>query len=256
MKNRLLALFPLIVFLALWQWAANASTQTQFLLGSPLLVVQSLWTNLLNGELPRHTAVTCIETLAGFVIGVSCGSLLGFLLLYHPRAAAISRGYVVAAGAIPPFALAPLMIIWFGVGIGMKIACAAFATVFVALAQAYQGGRAVPQDLSLLFDQFEASRRQRFFKLVLPSALDWLLNSFRLNISLALMGAFIGEFIMSDAGLGHVLLKAGGLYDIPLVWAATLCIVLLAVTLNGAVAILEKNRLRLIQRLTVPAALR
>jgi NitT/TauT family transport system permease protein len=244
MKNRLLALFPLIVFLALWQWAANASTQTQFLLGSPLLVVQSLWTNLLNGELPRHTAVTCIETLAGF------------LLLYHPRAAAISRGYVVAAGAIPPFALAPLMIIWFGVGIGMKIACAAFATVFVALAQAYQGGRAVPQDLSLLFDQFEASRRQRFFKLVLPSALDWLLNSFRLNISLALMGAFIGEFIMSDAGLGHVLLKAGGLYDIPLVWAATLCIVLLAVTLNGAVAILEKNRLRLIQRLTVPAALR
>ena len=179
-----------------------------------------------------HTAVTGIEALAGFLIGVTIGSCIGFSLLYFPKLAAISRLYVLALGAIPVFAFAPMMIVWFGVGLKMKIAMATFSTILVALSQAYDGGKNVNPELKRLFELNNSSNRQIFQKLVLPSSIDWVLASLRLNIGLALLGAFIGEFIASERGLGHIMLKAGGLYDIPYVLAAGVCIIGLAFLFN------------------------
>ncbi|MCC8199275.1 MAG: ABC transporter permease subunit [Tannerellaceae bacterium] len=95
----------------------------------------------MNGELPYHTFTTFYEAFIGLVLGVGIGSLIGFLLLYFPKVSKISNYYLVALSSIPIFALAPMMIIWFGTDVKMKIAIAFFSTVFTAVFQAYKGGQ-------------------------------------------------------------------------------------------------------------------
>ena len=190
--NQLLGFLPLLFFLAVWQLSADQSPRTQFLFGSPILVIQKLAVNIANGELLVHAAITGIEALGGFLIGVTAGSVIGFSLLYFPKLASVSRPYVLALGSIPIFAFAPMMIVWFGVGIQMKIAMATFSTILVALSQAYDGGKKVDPELKTLFELNNSSNRQLFQKLILPSSIDWVLASLRLNIGLALLGAFIG----------------------------------------------------------------
>ena len=254
--NRLLGFLPLIVFLALWQVLAFQSNRTKFLFGSPVLVASKLFTNVANGELLVHTAITGIEALGGFLIGVIVGSCIGFSLLYFPKLAAISQLYVLALGSIPIFAFAPMMIVWFGIGIKMKIAMATFSTILVALSQAYDGGKSVNPELQILFKVNNSSNKQIFRKLILPSSIDRVMVSLRLNIGLALLGAFIGEFIASEQGLGHIMLKAGGLYDIPYVLAAGVCIIGLAFLFNFFVAMIERNRNWFVELISVPHILR
>lgn len=254
--NQLLGFFPLILCLTIWQILADQSTRTKFLFGSPILVIQKLAINIANGELLVHAAITGIEALGGFLTGITVGSIIGFALLYFPRLASISRPYVLALGSIPIFAFAPMMIVWFGVGIKMKIAMATFSTILVALSQAYDGGRKVDPELKILFELNDSSNRQLFQKLILPSSIDWVLASLRLNIGLALLGAFIGEFIASERGLGYIMLKAGGLYDIPYVLAAGVCIIGLAFLFNFFVSIIERNRRWFVELISVPGMLR
>jgi NitT/TauT family transport system permease protein len=250
-----LRLMPLALFLAAWQAACETSPRGKFLFATPSLVFASLARGLGDGTLLHHAFITASEALSGFAFGMILGSLTGFLLLYFPRVAALSRPYVFALGSVPIFAIAPMMIVWFGIGFEMKMAMAFFSTVFVAMTQAYQGGRSVDPDLQKLFKVYAASPRQTFWKLVFPCSLDWVFSSLRLNINLALLGAFIGEFIAAEAGLGYLIVKASGTYDVPLVLAGVVCIVALAALFNGAVLLLERYRARIISHLTVPRLL-
>jgi len=254
--DRVIVWTPLLIFVILWQFAANHSPRYQFLFGSPRLVAEHLTQNIRNGELLVDSAVTGAEALGGFLLGTIAGSFLGFCLLYSRTAAAISRPYVLALGAIPIFAVAPMMIVWFGVGFKMKVAMATFSTVLVALSQSYQGGKNVDPKLTVIFEMYGSSHAQTFWKLILPSSLEWVLASLRLNVGLALLGAFIGEFISSERGLGYTILKASGLYDVPSVLAAALCIVGLAFLLNAFVSLFETHRRRLIELVSVPSILR
>lgn len=252
----ILRLLPLAIVLLAWQVLANRSQRTQFLFASPYLVIQSLVTNMANGELLYHSAVTGSEAFAGFVLGITIGSLVGFGLLYSPLLAAISKPYVLALGSVPVFGIAPMLIVWFGIGFEMKVAMAFFSTVLVSLSQAYEGGKNVDPELKILFITNNSSRKAMFWKLILPSSMDWVLASLKLNIGLALLGAFIGEFIASESGLGHIILRAGGIYDVPHVLASAICIVALAFGLSIGVATIEKYRRKIIEFVTVPSTLR
>jgi len=184
------------------------------------------------------------------------GSAIGFLLIYNRRVAQLVRIYVLLFGSIPVFAIAPMMTIWFGIGAPMKIAMAFFSTVFVALAHAYGAADRVDTRFRDQARVLRATKWAEFAKVVFPTALDGILMSFRLNANLALLGVFIGEFIASEAGLGHRMLKAGGLYDVPLVWAAALYMLLIIVVLNIAAGAIASNRYSVVQALTVPRSIR
>jgi NitT/TauT family transport system permease protein len=256
LAKSLLAVVPLAIFLILWQIAAWRSNDISFFFGSPIRAFEALQANIMNGILLLDLYYTAFETIIGFLAGVILGSSIGFTLLYFPRISEVSRMYVIALGAIPIFALAPMMIVWFGVGIEMKIAMAFFSTVFISLTQAYNGGSNVDKALLELFKLNNASRRMTFQKLVLPSSMDWVFASLRLNIGLAMLGAFIGEFMSSEVGLGYRMLRAGGLYDVPLVLAAVVMMIIMAITLNYCVRYIEKRRIKVIQILTVQSLLR
>lgn len=249
-------LLPLALLALFWQLAAVASQRTRFLFGSPSSIAEALWTNIVNGHFIEHILVTGSEAMLGFLLGTALGCAFGFLLLSRPGIARIAKPYALALGALPVFAIAPMMIVWFGIGLYMKVAMATFATVFVAMSQAYDGGRNVDPELIQLFELNQSPYSRTFRKLILPSSLSWVLSTLRLNIGLSLLGAFIGEFIASDRGLGYVMLKAGGLYDVPLVLAAGCCIIALAFLFNYLVGLVERNRLRITEFVAVPSQLR
>jgi NitT/TauT family transport system permease protein len=240
----LLGLLPLFIFLLLWEFVLATSSQKIFLFSSPSLVFHSLLANIKNGTLIRDIFVTGQEALFGFLIGNIVGALIGLSLWYSKRIATLTRPYIIAIGAIPIFSIAPMMIMWFGTGLYAKVMMAALSTVIIAITQSYEGARQVDVHQIKLFQSFGASRTQIFSKLIVPSSLVWLFNSLKLNISFALLGAFIAEFISAEEGLGHRIIKAGGTYDVALVLASVLCIVLLALLFSGIIYLFEKTLLR------------
>ena len=171
-------------------------------------------------------------------------AVLGLGLWFSESVARISKPYLVALGAVPVFAIAPMTILWFGVGIGAKVILAFLATVFVAASQAYKGAEQIDRLHLQRLRVFGAKRWQVFRLLLLPSSLVWVLSSLRLTIGLALLGAFIGEFIAADRGLGYMIVKAGGLYDTPRVLVGVITIVAIAVTVDKAVDLVERQILK------------
>lgn len=232
---------PLVAFLALWQWYGSSSDRRRFYYATPELVWRALADGVADGSLPENLAVTAGEALAGFVAGNVIGATFGLGLWFWPAAARFARPYLLVLGVVPVFALAPLTILWFGVGVEAKAALAFLATVFVAAAQAHRGAEQVdPLHLQRL-RVFGATRRQVFRWLLLPSASIWVLSSFRLTSGAALLGALLGEFIVAERGIGYMIVKAAGLYDTPRVLVGILLIVGIALVVDALVDLFERE---------------
>jgi NitT/TauT family transport system permease protein len=239
-----LYLLPLIVFLLIWAAFTEGKPQAQFIFSSPMQVLSAFVRLLTDGELLNNSAITIVEALAGFLLGTVCGALVGLLLWCSKTIAKISRPYITALGTIPIFALAPIIIVWFGIGIWSKIMLAFISTVAVAIVQSYQGATSVEPKFLKLMQVLGASRQHVFRLVVIPSSLIWVINAAKLNIGLALLGAFIGEFISSERGLGYMIVKASGLYDMATVIVGIVALIVIALMLASAVEYLERFLLR------------
>ena len=242
-------------FCALWEVIGHSWSKAAFLISRPSDVGAELWSMVRSGEFFIDAGITGSEAVCGLAIGTSMGAVGGLLLWFSDSTARIARPFVLAIGTVPIFAFAPLMIVWFGIGFKMKVALATFATIFVAFSQSYRGATKVSRELLETFQGMGANRREVFWKAVVPSAFDWVLNSMRLNVGLALLGAFIGEFIAAERGLGYVVLRAAGLYDVPRAIAAAIGIVLLGILLDCLASVFERQRHRIVQALSVPPLL-
>lgn len=244
-----------IIFTLVWEWLGSSSKGIFFLVGTPTAVLKELWQLIVSGNFFGHFLITGAETVSGFLIGTLLGTILGLFLWFSDTTARIARPFVTGLGALPIFAFAPLMIVWFGVGFRMKVAIAVFSTVFVAFSQAYKGANSVSGEYVDTLKGMNASRSQIFQKVIIPGSLDWVLSSMRINVGLALLGAFIGEYISSDAGLGHLILRASSLYNIPRALAAAAGITVLALILDSLARFIQAKRYVLVQWLSVPRKL-
>src|SRR5262249_36323194 len=168
------------------------------------------------------------------------GSLLGLSFWWSRNYAAIVQPYIICFESLPKLALAPLVILVFGIGLASKIAIATALTLVVSTLTTYAGVKALDPDGEKLFYSLGASRWQVFRKLVVPFSLPWIISVLRVNIGLALTGAIVGEFIASQHGLGRAILYAGQTYDIALVWVAVLVLSTLAVIMYVSVSWLER----------------
>lgn len=242
----------IITIFTLWECVGRFSTFWRFLIGSPTAVSKEFIDLLINHDLIGHFVITGSEAIIGLTLGTIIGSCTGLLLWYSSTAAKVAKPFILAFGSLPIFAFAPLMIVWFGIGFEMKVALAGFSTVFVAFTQGYRGATLVAEEYLDTLRGMNATRSQIFRKVIVPGSIDWVLASMRLNIGFGLLGAFIGEFIASDRGLGYLILRAGGLYNVPRALAAGAGIILLALCLDGIGRLIEKNRYALIQFISVP----
>jgi len=248
-------LFLAMAVLVSWEIASAHSPKLKFVAGSPRDVGRELVHLVARENLLSHMLVTAQEATAGLILGMLIGTTAGLLLWYSEGAALVLRPFILAIGTLPVLAFAPLMIVWFGIGLSMKVAMATLATVFVAFDQAFRGARSVSAIHVDPFIGMRASRRQILRKVIVPGSIVWVFSSMRLNVGFALLGAFIGEFIASDSGLGYLILRAAGLYDIPRALAAACGITVLALLLDRGAAFLEAQRNFIVQTFSVPRLL-
>jgi NitT/TauT family transport system permease protein len=229
-----------IVLLVSWEIATSSSSLNAFLFGSPSAIWGFLVQMWEDGSLFTDTKITALETLLGFFGGNVIGTLIGLTLWYSRFVSRVLQPFIVAIGSIPIIALAPICIIWFGTGLSSKVAMATLSVVVVALITAYKGAMSVDLDQIYLMRTLGASKRHIFRKLIVPASLGDIFAGLKLTVGFALIGAIIGEFMSSSAGLGHAIFKAGSLYIIPKVFAALVVTIALALCLTYVVGKLEK----------------
>jgi NitT/TauT family transport system permease protein len=206
----------------------------------PSAIYDTLTIFLTTGDAITDIAFTFRSTILGFLLGTFAGSAFGLSFWWSRNYAAIVQPYIICFESLPKLALAPLIVLVFGIGIASKIAIATALTLVVSTLTTYAGVKAVDPDGEKLFYSLGASRFQVFRKLVIPSCLPWIISVLRVNIGLALTGAIVGEFIASQHGLGRAILYAGQTYDIALVWVAVLVLSTLAIVMYVAVSWIER----------------
>ncbi len=240
----LLPTVTLIAFLLLWELIVRAGHYPAFILPSPGLVGQKLLVVAANGTLWHHSAVTLGEVLGGLALGVAVATPLGYVLA---KSLAVERAispYLVASQAIPIVAIAPLLVIWFGPGLLSKVLISALIVFFPILINTVAGLRSVPADLRDLMRSLHATRWQMFTKLEVPAAMPVLLAGLKVGATLSVIGAVVGEFAGAKAGLGVMINVADGQYDTARMFVGVLALVVMALTLYGLVALLERRVLR------------
>jgi NitT/TauT family transport system permease protein len=230
----------LVGAIALWQAAADLGWIDGFFWSKPSAIYDTLIKFFTEGEAWTDIGFTFRSTIFGFLLGTTCGSLLGLSFWWSRNYAAIVQPYVICLESLPKLALAPLVILVFGMGLASKVAIATALTLVVSTLTAYAGVKALDSDSEKLFYSLGATRWQVFRKLVVPFCLPWIISVLRVNIGLALTGAIVGEFIASQHGLGRAILYAGNTYDIALVWVAVLVLSTLAMVMYVAISWLER----------------
>jgi NitT/TauT family transport system permease protein len=238
-----------LAILFVWQGVSGRLVDN-FFISNPLDVGRRLLGWTLDGSIFLHLWATVYATSVGFFIGAVVGAALGIWLGISPFASRLLNPYLNALNALPKVALAPLFVLWFGLGIESKIALAAVLVLFLVFLNTFAGVRQVDQDLIDGARLMRATRIQVITKVIVPSALSWLFAGLRVSVPYALIGAVLGEMIASNRGLGYLVQFSGAQFDTAGVFAVLIVIALLAMALNFVVDIVQNRmeRWRIVSR--------
>jgi NitT/TauT family transport system permease protein len=227
-----------VVVLLLWQGASGRLID-DFFISNPVEVGLRLYDWIADGSLVIHIWATVYETFLGFLVGAIGGVILGIWLGVSPFTSRLLNPYLNALNALPKVALAPLFVLWFGLGVESKIALAAVLVLFLVFLNTYAGVREVDQDLIDGARLMRASRVQVIAKVIIPSAMSWVFAGLKISVPYALIGAVLGEMIAANRGLGYLVQYSGSQFDTAGVFAVLIVIALLAVALNFLVELVQ-----------------
>ncbi|HYK94248.1 MAG TPA: ABC transporter permease [Candidatus Dormibacteraeota bacterium] len=235
------AAIALAAFIAIWKLIVIVSGFPPFILPTPELVGARFVSAWADGTIAPHASRTLYEVAVGFGVGASFALIVGYLLARLPLAERLLSPYLVAAQAIPILALAPLLALWFGPGLTAKFVICALIVFFPVAIATMVGFRAVDGRLLELARSLRASRWQIVTTLEIPAALPAIFGGLRVGVTLAVVGAIVGEWAGADRGLGLLVnIARGSLFDIPLLFATLLTIALLGIALYGLVVVVER----------------
>lgn len=230
------------VFLLGWAAIVAIGDYPPYILPGPTVVAERFVRGWAEGTIGPHFLTTLSEVLLGLAVGGSAGILTGILLARSRLAARMLSPYIVAAQATPILALAPLIALWFGTGLGSRVLICALICFFPIAVGTMVGVRSVDPKLLELGRSLRATRWQRLARIEVPSALPQILGSLRVGVTLAVVGAIVAEWAGGDRGLGVLInLARGSLFDIPLMFATLLTIALLGVVLYLIVVAIERR---------------
>ncbi|MEZ2221575.1 ABC transporter permease [Rhizobium sp. RCC_161_2] len=229
----------ILTLLVIWQFASGTFADP-FFVSSPMEVAERFWTLVITGRLFAHGWITLVETLGGFIVGASVGITVGLLLGRNETLAQLLDPILISLYSLPKVALAPLFIMWFGIGMEMKIILTAAIVFFLVFLNTYSGVRSVSGELVEILRLMGAKERHLVTKVIMPSAIQWVFTGLKLSVPYALIGAIVGEIMASNRGLGYLLQDAAGQLDTGGVFAALIAIIFLALCLQAAVKFAEK----------------
>lgn len=222
-----------------WQLASGRWVNPLFI-SSPLDVARRFAELSAGGNLAFHASYTAFHALAGFALGALAGTIVGLVLGRWQRLAIILDPFMMGFYSLPKIALAPLFILWFGVGTEMKVLFVAVVVFLLVFLNTYTGVRQVSREQVTILRLMQATEAQILRKVVLPSAVTWMFAGLRLSVPYALIGAIMGEMLASNRGLGYVLSSATAQFDTAGAFAGLVAIIAMAVVLNAAVRLAER----------------
>lgn len=241
LNNWRLALYPvagIVVILVVWQLYTDLFGVSQIVLPSPTDIWGAMVKN--NSLLLRETWPTLLECIYGFALALALGIPIAVAVANSRTLNLILYPILIATQSIPKVAVAPIILIWFGIGMESKLAIAFLVAFFPIVVDTATGLRATPPGLIELARSLRASPSQVFWKVQFPAALPFIFAGSKVAVTLAVIGAVIGEFVGSNEGLGNLLLTANSQLNSPLAWAALVWLSALGIGLFVIVVIAEK----------------
>jgi NitT/TauT family transport system permease protein len=241
-SGRRVWLFRLLLLLALlgvWQVAAERSAMTRFFVGSPYEVGATIVQWVISGTIYRHLAITLIETLLAFSIGTAMALVIGLWLALDPFWSGVFDPFIKGINTMPRLILAPIFSVWFGLGIWSKVALGVTIVFFIVFFNVYQGVKEVSPILLANVRMLGASRAQLIRRVYIPSAMSWVFSSLHLSVGMAFVGAVIGEYLGSAAGVGYLILQAESTFEINTVIAGIVVLTAFALLLDAMVTMVE-----------------
>ncbi len=231
----------LVAVLGIWELCAQLKVIDPFITSSPSRVALTIAELYNNGTLFYHIGITLAETIAGFLIAVALGYGIAVILWASDTVHKVLEPYIVVLNSLPKIALGPLIIIWIGTGYNAIIFMTVLVSIIVCIMNMLSGFIAVDRTKLLLMKSMGASKAVTLRKLIVPASLPALMNTLKVAVGLAWIGSIMGEYIVSKAGLGYLIVYGGQVFKLDLVMTATFILCALAGGMYGIITLVEKR---------------
>ncbi len=227
--------------LLIWEIGADLRWFDPFILSSPSRVIATIGRLYADGSLWLHIGTTLLETVLGFVLGTALGALIAVLLWWLPKLNRILDPYLVVLNALPKIALGPILIVWIGAGMASIVVMGVLVSLVVTTVTVLNGFLAATDEKQLLMRTLGATKLQIFTKVVLPAGVPDLISALKISVGMSWVGVIVGEYLVSKAGLGYLIVYGGQVFKLDLVMASVAILCVLAALMYYAVAFLEKK---------------
>jgi len=229
----------LVGLIALWEIAARLNWIDPFIMSSPWDIAKTIASLYTNGELLRHIGISCLETVIGFTVGTAAGTLIAIALWWSGFVSNVMEPYLVILNALPKVALGPVIIVWVGAGTGAIIVMTLAISLIVTIMEVLAAFMSTDKDKIKLVKTLGATRLQVFTKVVFPSNLPAVVNSLKVNVGLSWVGVIMGEFLVSKAGIGYLIVYGSQVFRMDLVMASVILLAAAAAVMYQGIRMLE-----------------
>lgn len=229
----------LLALLILWEILANLNIIDSFITSKPSRILQTFM-NLSSNDLIKHVCVTVYETIIGFLGGTILGTIIAIILWWSNFLEKVLEPYLVVLNSLPKVALGPIIILWVGAGTPAIIVMAMAISLVVTILEILNGFTKTDKDLIKMAKTFNSTRFQILTKIIIPANIGTFINSLKVNIGLSLVGVISGEFLVSKAGLGYLIVYGGQVFKLDLVMTSVIILGIVAGIMYGLVILLEK----------------
>ena len=231
----------LLIFLGVWELLGQLNIINTFITSSPSRIFNTLGNLLSGGDLWYHIGITLYETMMGFVIATVLGTVIAILLWWSEKLRKILDPYIVVLNSLPKIALGPLIIIWVGAGLQSIITICVLILIIITVISMLNAFLECDKDKILLLKSMGANKWQILTKLVLPSALPQFVSVLKINVGMSWVGTIIGEYLVSSAGLGYLIVYGSQVFQLDLVMSSIVLLCLLASFMYILVSFIEKK---------------
>ncbi len=239
-RTIIMQILIVVSFFLLWELCSSVGILNEFLFSKPSKIFKLLVIYINNNQIWKHIAISLYETILGIVIGSTAGIFIAILLWYNRRIAKLLEPFMVVLNALPKTALAPIMIIWAGAGVTGIVVVAISILIVITVISTYNYFINVDSEKIKMIQAFKASKLQIFTKLVFPSNLTNIINVIKINIGMSWIGVIVGEFLVSSAGIGYLIMYGGQVFKLDLVMMGVLILAILAYGMYAIVDLIEK----------------
>ena len=236
--------FILIAALILWELSARMGWIDPFIMSSPSQVISTVARLYSGNELFHHIGITLYETVVGFILGTILGTLIAILLWWSKSLARILDPYLVVLNALPKIALGPILIVWFGAGVKSIIRMGLLISLVVTVMTVLAGFDEITGEKQLLMRTLGATKLQILTMVVLPASVPTIMSALKISVGMSWVGVIVGEYLVSRAGLGYLIVYGSQVFKLDLVMASIVILCVLAAAMYYAVAFFEKRLIR------------